>query len=209
MKQKITCPCNNVFFIEYDEEINLDTNPDIMENIMDGTFMNYTCSKCGKNHKPEFPLFLFWDSKKIKMEVLPETERGEFYRRKKDPDGVVTIISYPEMAERIAVLRDELEPAAVEAIKYLLFMKANENYPENDISVWYQHTSMDIIDSNQLEFHIHGLRKDEVAVSRIPWEMYKNILANYKKKPRSEPFSLLKQRSYVSLQNVLWPEELK
>jgi hypothetical protein len=209
MKQKTHCPCNNIFSIDYDEELNLDTNSDIIEKIMDGTFMNYKCSKCGKNHKPEFPISIIWDSKKIKMEVLPETERGEFYRRKKDPPKIVTIISYPEMAERIAAFRDDLEPIAVEALKYFLFMKANENYPENNISIWYQHKAMDVVDSNQLEFHIHGIREGEVAITRIPLSLYEKTLADYKKKPKSEPFSLLKHRSYISLQNVLWPEELK
>jgi hypothetical protein len=204
MKQKIHCPCKNILSIEYDEEINLDTNPDMINEIMDGTFMNYHCSKCGKNHKPEFPISIIWDSKKTKMAVLPETERGEFYRRKKDPPNIATIISYPEMAERIAVLRDDLEPAAVEAIKFFLFMKANEEYPDNDISIWYQHKAM-----NVLEFHIHGMRKDEVAITRIPLDLYEKTFADYKKKPKKEPFSLLKHRSYVSLQNVLWPEELK
>lgn len=209
MKQKIQCPCVHVFFIDYEEKINLDTNSDVIAKIMDGSFMNYQCSKCGKNHKPEFPLSIIWDAKKTKMEVLPEIERGAFYRRKKDPPNVVTIISYPEMAERIAVLRDDLEPITIEAIKYFLFMKADENYPENDISVWYQHKTADEVNGHQLEFHLYGIRKDEVAVSRVPWNTYENILKDYKKKPKSEPFKSLRHRSYISLQNILRPEGLK
>lgn len=214
MKQTLHCPCKHVFSINYDEEINLDSNPDIISEILDGTFMSYTCSKCGKNHKPEFPVSIIWDAKKTKMEVLPETERGAFYRRKKDPPNVVTIIGFPEMAERIAVLRDDLEPAAVEALKYLLFVKANENYPENKISIWYQPKITEAADvhkadGHQLEFHIHGIREGEAAIARIPLEMYKNILADYKKKPKAEPFASLRHRSYISLQNMLWPEELK
>ncbi len=204
MKQNIHCPCGNIFSVNYDEEINLDSNPDIVAEIMDGVFMNYKCSKCGKNHKPEFPISIIWDAKKTKMEVLPELERGAFYRRKKDIPGYVTVIGYPEMAERCAVLRDDLESAAVEALKYFLFMKALETYPENDISVWYQHKTKDA-----LEFHIHGIREDEVAVTRIPRETYEKMAADYKKKPKSEPFSLLRHRSYLSLRNILWPKELK
>ncbi len=204
MKQKIHCPCDNVFSIGYDEEINLDSHPDTIAEIMNGTFMNYKCPKCGKNHKPEFPISIIWDAKKIKLEVLPERERGAFYRRKKDPPGVDTIIGYPEMAERIAIIRGGLEPIVIETIKSLLFMKAYEEYPEHDISLWYQHTSLDA-----LEFHIQGIRKNEVAVSRVPLEMYQTILADYKKKPKSERFKKLRHRSYVSLQNMLRPEELK
>jgi hypothetical protein len=204
MKQKLNCPCSNIFSIDYENEINLDSHPDIIAQIMDGTFMNYTCSKCGKKHKPEFPITIIWKEKHTTLDVIPEPERGAFYRRKKDPPDVVTIISYPEMAERIAVLRDDLEPIAVEALKYFLFTKAVENYPENDMSVWYQHSA-----GGGLEFHIHGIRKDEVAVSRIPLQLYEKTLSDYNKKPRSEPFKSLKHRSYVSLQNILWPEELK
>lgn len=214
MKQTLHCPCKHVFSINYDEEINLDSNPDIISEILDGTFMSYTCSKCGKNHKPEFPVSIIWDAKKTKMEVLPETERGAFYRRKKYPPNVVTIIGFPEMAERIAVLRDDLEPAAVEALKYLLFVKANENYPENKVSIWYQPKATNAAEvhqanSHQLEFHIHGIREGEAAIARIPLEMYNNAVTNYNKKPKSEPFASLRHRSYISLQNMLWPEELK
>lgn len=204
MKQKINCPCDNIFYINYQEEINPDTEPDIIDRIMDGTFMSYTCSKCGKLHKPEFPIHVIWDSKQTKLEVLPETERGAFYRRKKDPPGFSTVIGFPEMAERLAVLRDGLEPIPVEAIKYFLFMKADENYPDNDISVWYQHASQE-----SLEFHIHGIRNNEVAVSRIPLALYEKTLADNKKKPKSEPFSSLQCRSYMSIENILRPEELK
>lgn len=204
MKQKIVCPCNNTFFIDYEEDLYPDTDPELTGRIMDGTFMNYPCSKCGKILKPEFPITIVWTSKKVNIEVIPEMERGSFYRRKKDPPGTETVIGYPEMAERIAVLRDGLEPAAVEAIKYLLYLKADENYPDNDISIWYQHTADDI-----LEFHIHGLREKEVAVTRIPLSLYQKTLADFKKKPKSGPFSDLRHRSYLSIQNILWPQELK
>jgi hypothetical protein len=204
MKQTIPCPCDNSFSVEVPGEIDLDEKPEYVDEIMNGSFMNFTCPSCGKKHKPEFPLSLLWPSRNIRLEILPELDRGEYYRRKKDPPGAETLIGYPEMADRLAVLRDGLEPAAVEAIKYYLLLKAEESYPETEINVWYQNRGPE-----SLEFHLHGIRQDEVAVSRIPLALYEKTLADYKKHPRGEIYRALRFRSYLSIQNMLRPEELK
>jgi hypothetical protein len=210
MKQKIICPCGVVFSVDADEEINLDNNPDCLDRIMDGSFMNFSCPGCGKKHKPEFPLIILWPGKKIKIEVLGELDRGEFYRRKKDPPGFDTVIGYPELADRLAVIRDGLEPVAVEALKYYLLLKAEEAYPDLQISAWYQGLGAAISGHPEsIEFHLHGIRADEIAVSRVPWSLYEKTLADYKKHPRQELFSSLRTRSYLSVQNMQRPEALK
>ncbi|MDR1587136.1 MAG: CpXC domain-containing protein [Treponema sp.] len=211
MKQKITCPCGSAFFAEVPEEINLDRESEYIDKITDGSFMNYYCPGCGKKHKPEFPITLLWPGRHIRFEVLPELDRGEFYRRKKDPpvpkDSSLTpetIVSYPELSDRIAVIRDGLEPIVVEALKYYLLLKAEETYSNLEISAWYQGKGPESI-----EFHLHGIRADEVAVSRVPLGLYEKTLENYKKHPRSEIFSSLRRRSYISVQNMMRPGELK
>jgi hypothetical protein len=204
MKQTISCPCENAFSVEAPGEIDLDQRPEYIDEILDGTFMNFFCPSCGKKHKPEFPLILLWSSRGLRIEVLPELDRGEYYRRKKDLPGAETVIGYPEMADRLAVIRDGLEPAAVEALKYYLLLKAEESYPDQDISIWYQNKGPQTI-----EFHLHGIRDGEVAVSRVPLEIYEKTLANFKKHPKSEVYSTLRLRSYLSIQNMIRPEELK
>jgi hypothetical protein len=204
MKQRIPCPCDNSFSVEAVEEINLDEGPEYLDQIMDGSFMNFTCPSCGKKHKPEFPLTILWPSRELRFEILPELNRGEFYRRKKDPPGVETLIGYPEMADRLALIRDGLEPAAVEALKYYLLEKADESYPDADISVWYQNRGPE-----HIEFHLHGIRKGEVAVSRIPLSLYEKTLEDFKKHPRADLYRALRCRSYLSVQNMMRPEELK
>jgi hypothetical protein len=204
MKQTILCPCDNSFSVEVPEEIDLDQRPECFGEIMDGSFMNFTCPGCGKKHKPEFPLFLLWPSRKLRFEILPELNRGEFYRRRKDPPATETLIGYPEMAERLALIREGLEPAAVEAMKYYLLLKAEESCPDREISVWFQNKG-----AESLEFHLHGIRQDEVAVSRIPLAVYEKTLEDYKKHPRGEIYRALRFRSYLSIQNMIRPEELK
>ncbi|MDR2103737.1 MAG: CpXC domain-containing protein [Treponema sp.] len=204
MKRKIPCLCENIFTVEIPEEINLDESSGYIDELMDGSFMNYTCPNCGKKHKPEFPLMVLWPSRKLRIEALPEQERREFYRRKKDPEDTQTVIGYPELAERIAVFRDGLEPVIIETLKYYLLLKAQETYPEGEISIWYQRKS-----PAGIEFHLHGLKPGEAAVSQVPAAIYEKTLADYTKHPRGAVFTSLRVRSYLSIQNTMGPEDPK
>ncbi|MDR2101141.1 MAG: CpXC domain-containing protein [Treponema sp.] len=204
MKRKIPCLCDNTFSVEAPEEINLDEQGEYMDEIMNGTFMNYTCPSCGKKHKPEFPLTVLWPGRNARLEVIPEQERGEFYRRKKNPEKTETVIGYPELAERIAVLRDKLEPMVIETLKYYLLLKAQETYPDEEIYIWYQNRGPE-----GLEFHIHGIKPGEIAVTQIPMALYEKTLADYTKHPRSEIFTSLRFGSYLSVQNTIRLESVK
>jgi hypothetical protein len=201
MNHKIPCPCDNTFTVEVPEEIDLDDRPEYLEEIINGTFMTFICPSCGKKHKPEFPLKLRWPSRNRGLEVIPERDRLGVYRRKTEKEGIEIVIGYPEMADRLAVLRDELEPPVVEALKYYLLLKAEETYPDRDISIWYQNK-----DPEALEFHLHGLREESVAITRVPLGLYEKTYRDYRKNPRAEPFASLRVRSYVSVQNMMLPE---
>lgn len=208
MRYKIPCFCDNSFTVEVPDKIYLDREPRYIEDIIAGNFMSFVCESCGKKHKPEFPVCVYWPEKGLSLEVIPELDRGDFYRkkdgRKSSRVAVETVIGYPELAERIAVLRDDLVPEAEEALKYYLLIKADETYPEDDISIWYQGRRGD-----SLEFHIHGIRQDEVAVIKAPLTLYQKTLEDYRKNPRADPFASLRVKTYLSIQNILRPEELK
>ena len=210
MKQKITCFCENSFDAEVPEEINLDECSNL-EEIQNGTFMNFTCPSCGKKHKPEFRLSVLWPSKNLCFEVFPELDRGEFYRRKKPPAEkkpypMETIIGYPEMAERLAVIRDGFDPLAMESIKYFLHIKAEEQYPDDEMEIYYFAFQEK---KETIEFHIHGIRADEVAVMKVPLSLYKKTLDDNKKNPKNEIASGLRVRTYLSVKNMMRPDELK
>ena len=209
MKQKITCFCDNAFDVEVPEEINLDSESRYLDEILDGTFFTFNCPSCGKKHKPEFPLTILWPSKKLSFEVLPELQRGEYYRRKKQaaakgPYPLETIIGYPEMADRLAMIRDGFDPTAIEAIKYYLHLKAEEQYPDDELEIWYIGSG-----EGSLEFHIQGIRENEVAVMKVPLPLYQKTLDDYKKHPKNEVFSALRVRSYLSVKNTMRQDELK
>ncbi|MDR1949257.1 MAG: CpXC domain-containing protein [Spirochaetaceae bacterium] len=202
MKRKIPCPCDNTFTVEVPESIDLDVRPEYLTEILNGSFMNFTCSSCGKKHKPEFPITLLWPSRHYTFEVLPEQERLSFYRRKKEkkPEFTETLIGYPELADRLVVIRDGLVPIVVEALKYYLLLKAEETNAEGEISVWYQNREAD-----HLEFHLHGLRDGEVAVTRVPVAVYEKTAGDFRSHPKTELFSSLRFGSYISVQNMMAP----
>ena len=204
MKQKIPCYCDNTFSVEVPAEIDLDRQGEYLDKILDGSFMTFFCTSCGKKHKPEFPVTILWPSKNLHLEVLPELDRGEFYRRKKDQDPKETVIGYPELSDRIAAYRDGLEPAVIEALKYYLYLKAEETSPDGELGVWYRQKVPE-----GLEFHIYGLKQDEVAVTILPLNLYEKTLRDYKVHPKGELFSSLRHRSYLSVQNMRRPEALK
>jgi hypothetical protein len=202
--------CDNYFEVEVPAEIDLDNDKAYLDEIENGVFFNYICPSCGKKHKPEFPLVILWPSKNLRLEVLPELDRGEFYRgekqpAQKEPDPAETIIGYPEMADRLAVIRDGFDPVPVEAIKYFLQLKAEEQYPNDEIDIWYCGLSGNEI---SLEFHIHGIREKEVAVMKVPHSLYQKTLDDYKTNPKKELFSALRVRSYLSVKNTMRHEAL-
>ena len=221
MRQKIPCLCENAFEVDVPEEINLDTNKEYLEEIQKGNFFIFDCPSCGKKHKPEFPLFIHWPSKNLELEVLPELQRGDFYRKKKEETkgsnskeklSSETIISYPEMADRLAVIQDGFEPAALEAIKYILQAKAEEQYPEDEIDIWYYSCSSKggiFATEDFLEFHIHGIKANEVAVTKVPYSLYQKILHDYTTNPKKEMFSDLRVYNYLSVKNAMRHEALK
>lgn len=199
MKHRITCQCEHVFDTEQEELVDLDLDSDALGRLMDGTFMALRCPSCDAVLKPEFPLRLRWTSRGVDLEVIPEFDRGDLGSRK-DGRGEL-VVGYAEAAERIAVYRDGLEPMAVETLKYYLQLKAEEADPQAEASVWFQGLVGD-----SLEFHVHGLRSDEVAVSRVPRCLYEKTLGEYRADPSAEPFASMRFGPYLSVQNLMRPE---
>lgn len=244
MKQRIPCLCDNAFTVDLPQEIDLDREGRYLEEILDGSFMNFRCPSCGKLHKPEFAVRLAWPSRNIQLALIPELERAEFLRREagKSPRGiwgggkkrqdagkgdlrVETVIGYPELLDRIAVLRDGLDSTAVETIKYFLLLKAEdsrleapagvaprENTPSSpgkgELRAWYR-GKRPAGDSGgtgeSLEFHLEGLREGEWAVSRIPLSLYEKTLEESRGGKKNDPYRGLWVGTYISARNMFSP----
>ena len=210
MKRKINCHCESVFEVEAPGEINLDLKPEYLKEILKGSFFTFICGNCEKKHKPEFPLIILWPSKNIRLEVFPELERAAVTRKLKPgskaaSDGQETIIGYPEMIDRIAVISDGFEPIVIETIKYYLHLKAEEENQDKEINIWYYGRSgdQDTVEQCSLEFHIHGIRENEVVIVKIPLALYAKNLDEYKKNPKKDIYKALRTGSYLSVKNSM------
>ena len=81
---KITCLCDSIFFAEIPTSIDLGGEPEYIEKITNGTFLNFVCPSCKKKHKPEFSMIIAWPEHNVRFDIIPELERGEYGRSKKE-----------------------------------------------------------------------------------------------------------------------------
>jgi len=202
MTHRITCKCEHVFDADIPELVDFDAEPAQLKALFDGSFMAVTCPSCDYVIKGEFPMVLRWPSRGISLDVLTEFDRGAFYRGERKAAADETVIGFAEAADRLLAIRDGLDPLAVETLKFYLLRKAEESAPEAEASVWYQG-----LEGDSLLFHLMGLRPEEVAISRVPRAIYERTLADSKAAPQEEPFASLRFKSYLSIQNLLRPED--
>jgi hypothetical protein len=92
----------------------------------------------------------------------------------------------------------------VEALKYYLYLKAEESFPDQEALIWYHS-----FDSGGIEFHIHGIKAEEVAVTKVPGELYEKTLSEFRRNPRGGVFSDLRVGSYLSVLNTMRREEFR
>ena len=196
----LTCNCDHTFEADLNDLVNLDEEPQQLIALASGNFMSAICPACATILKPEFPLTLVWPSHRIEYFVIPEWDSVEPENSGTYPKDIEILVGYPELADRIAVIQANLDPVAVEALKYYLLLKASEAAPDASAIVWF-HSRTD----EYLEFHLHGLREGEAAITRIPSSVYDRTLADYSAHPDSEPFISLRKGSYLSVRNLMEP----
>ncbi|HET7839935.1 MAG TPA: CpXC domain-containing protein [Rectinemataceae bacterium] len=193
--RKITCKCESSFEADLPEEIDLDSEPERVAQIIAGNFFAVTCPSCGTELKPELRVRLSSRKARLDLTVLPELERLSVYRGKASlPKGSEAIIGYAELIERARIIADGLDAESVEIIKYWLAAKAEEPAPEAEILVAYAGQ-----EAGKLTFHVRGLKDGELAVLHVGRELYDKTLAEKARTLRSEPFERMFSGPYKSI----------
>jgi hypothetical protein len=200
----LTCHCEQIFKVDLAELVNLDSTPDVIGQIADGSFLTCVCPTCGAELHTDLKTRIDWPSKKTSILLIPEIDRLAWLSGALETDKDVQItIGYAELADRIAVLAAGLTPLAVEAIKYHLAVKARDASPDVRPVILFDK----LLDSGDLEFHIHGLKQNEVALTVIPQSLYRSILDDAMTHPENEPYASLTNGAYVSVQNILLEDD--
>jgi hypothetical protein len=200
--KSITCMCEHQFEADIPEVVDLEKQPGTLQEIISGSFMNVTCPSCRKVLKPEFPFRIFNHQDGWEINFFPELERQA---KMKNPPAVSgnknirLVIGYAELIEKIRMFHEKLDDRVVEYLKYFILSKVLEKTEseEKDLDVYYNERK-----GNDLEFHIHGLKSDEMAIFKVPFSTYEKALANIDQHAGEEPFKEFLTPPYVSLNKL-------
>jgi len=72
--KNIDCYCGTSFEVDIKDEINLSENPEIVDQILNNSFMEFMCPACDKILKPEYRIRFYSENMDILM--VPEIDRG-------------------------------------------------------------------------------------------------------------------------------------
>jgi hypothetical protein len=228
----IECNCEKNFEVDIPDIFDLDQEPQRLEEIINGSFLTFKCPHCDSIIKPELPFEVIRKSKKFHLFFVPEQDRskvraGEITVNTDNPDGLAVrlVIGYFEFVEKLNMLEMDLNDLAIEVLKYHILTKAvslesdveedeqtrqpgeatdkkEETGTEADaIYVYFREKK-----ANQLIFHIHNLRPDDVAIIKLNLEVYEKSLKNLEQTLRKDPFKEILSLPYVSI-NKLYMEK--
>ncbi|MBN1696273.1 MAG: CpXC domain-containing protein [Spirochaetales bacterium] len=202
MKKTITCFCESEFEAELPDRVDCKKHPETVDSIIDGSFLNIRCPECGKVLKPEVPFLLEHVGGDFSVYFIPELDRVAYFLGNLEytigaPARVV--IGYPELVEKLLIMKAGLDDRVIEAIKFYLLQKATDTSKDEDrdIAISFREQK-----PGALVFHIEGMKEDTIGVSEIKQEMYDKIKTDIDGKVKEEPFNTFLVPPYVSLNRV-------
>jgi len=166
----ITCYCENTFEADIPDTIDLNKEPGIVDKILDGTFLSYTCPKCETVLKPEFTIRIKDSSKDLDLLYISEIERDSYLSGRTSYSAERIVIGFAELQEKFRILKCKLDDRAVEMIKAYLISRADEY---SNIRIFFVGK-----EENKLVFHIEGLEDNKTAVTHISLELYEKLKKN-------------------------------
>jgi hypothetical protein len=198
--RKITCHCDQVFNADIPELVNLDNNPEVIARIQDGSFLACVCPSCNAELHTDLKTRFEWPSRKTNLVLIPEIERLSCLSGNLEAENdAQVVIGFAELSDRITVLSEFFDPVIIETIKYHLALKARETAGDLKLVILFDNKQ----DNGDLVFHIHGLKSDEMAVTKVPGKIYKTIQQDFLAHPETEPYASLRNGSWISVQNIL------
>ncbi len=191
VKTEITCLCEEVFPIHYEDELDI-AQASNRQKILEGQFLSFTCPACGKAIKIE-PRVRLFDGNDC-WEVYPETERDHYLAGSLELSQSLhrVVFGYKEMAEKVRILGDHLDDRPLEILKFSFLEK--QGWPEG-VVLTYQEKRDD-----KLHFYIEGLKENEVGVTAVPVAFYDRIRTQLTNPPPE--WADILQGPYLSVQKL-------
>ncbi len=196
----IYCNCGNEIQIDFPESFNLAQDPDIVNNILDGSFMSVRCEKCETLVKPEIPARIMDKKRGIDIVFRPDTERIQFLQGSLDlPETERVVFGYHELEEKILIFTNDLHDKAIEIVKYFYIKKAG---PGKDLDIY-----LNAVEETALQFRIHGLKEDEIGITKIGKDFYTTIENDLETIIIKENISEAVTPPYVSIKKIYIDED--
>ena len=190
-----TFQCYCEYQVEIDVPENVELTKEVEQSIIDGTFMSTTCERCERVLKPEFNVTFVQQDTRGKICFIPESERHAVMSGKRDvAESYRVVIGYTELVEKIKILQSGLDDSVIEVIKYHYLEKAPK---DADINIYFHDKTED-----GLEFYIHGLKKDEIGITRIGLDFYNTMKQKIEPLREEEPYSEFLSPPYVSIKRI-------
>lgn len=163
----ITCYCENTFKVDIPDIIDLNKEPDVVDKILDGSFLSITCPRCETVLKPEFTIRFIDSQRNLDLLYISEIERDSYLSGRTSYTAERIVIGFAELQEKFRILREELDDKAVEMIKAYLISRAEDG---PTLKIYFAG-----IEESKLVFHIDGLEDDKTAVTHISLGLYKKL----------------------------------
>jgi len=197
MRHIIVCPCEASFEVDAPESFDIDAvTPDA---ILGGEIMSFGCPECGEPVRVEFPARFFSNSLGLDLYLVPEADRVKLNAGKASvPSGTRPVVGFAELAEALRIARDGLDHRVAEGLKLMRYDKALSVGPESELRVLYEARR-----GESLEFRIHGLKKDEIAVIKLGMGDYEETKRLMERQKGEEPWKSLLEGGYADARRCL------
>ncbi len=191
--EKLKCFCGNEIEIDYKDSYNLDSEKDILEKIMDGSFLTFECKFCNTVLKPEYMISFTFSGMNILM--IPEKDSVQFLLGKLElPKTDRTVLGFRELVEKIRILQAGLDDSVMEIVKFYIMEKVDS---DKEIRIEYHN-----MENNELTFYIYGLKENEVGISKLPADFYEEVKKTLPKIKNDEPYSYILEGPYISINKI-------
>jgi hypothetical protein len=218
-KRNITCYCENTFEADIPDSVDVAAEPEAVEDVLRGEFMTVKCPLCGKRLAPEYPCLFFGSPGDRDIFMVPELDRVAYLRGKlpyETGSPWRVAIGFPELAEKLRLVKLGLDDRVIEIMKYYLLTRSAQSTagesegtgpadghsvrsaPERDVTALCSGGEAD-----RIVFQVTGLREGEVAVARLPRDLYGKIDTDVEKRIKEEPFKDFCIPPYVSVRRII------
>lgn len=217
----ITCPtCGVNQDVELHESINVQSNPELKQALLENRFNRVTCADCDASFRIDMPVLYSDPEHEIMIHWIPETktlkcdkiiedfeqsleEINKILPKDVTPPKVRLVITRIELVELIFILEAGMSQRVVEYVKYSIYTRNPEKVPFQT-----KQLLLNIQDStdDELCFAIQDVKTKELStILRYGRAAYDSMVELYKETP--EDFVGMLPGPYISARQLLLDEE--